>query len=115
MRITGMQKNISNKQKKEKRLLSIIYNQIAEERGHYCNGCGRSDVPLSHSHVIPRSRRKDLVTDKRNITYHCLSIGEHKGCHDMWESKERTKLLDYCKNMEYILEVDTEYYFLITE
>ena len=107
-------KKISDKQKKEKRLLSIIYNQIAEERGHYCNGCGRSDVPLSHSHIIPRSRRPDLVTDKRNITYHCLSL-DRKGCHDMWESSERTKLLDYHKNMEYILEVDTEYYFLITE
>ena len=108
-------RKISNKQKKEKRLLSIIYNQIAEERGHYCTGCGRSDVPLSHSHLIPRSYNKSLVTDKRNITYHCFSLGEHKGCHDMWESKERVKLLDYCKNMEYILDVDTEYYFLITE
>ena len=28
----------------------------------------------------------------------------------MWETKERVKLLDYCKNMEYILEVDTEYF-----
>ena len=107
-------KKISDKQKKEKRRLSIIYKEIAEERGHYCTGCGRS-TNLSHSHIIPRSRRKDLVTDKRNITYHCLSVGEHKGCHDMWESKERDKLLDYCKNMEYILEVDTEYYFLITD
>ena len=108
-------KKISDKQKKEKRRLSIIYNQIAEERGHYCTGCGRS-TNLSHSHLIPRSRRKDLVTDKRNITYHCI-VGPNgtKGCHQLWESKERTKLLDYCKNMEYILEVDTEYYFLITE
>tara|TARA_R110000751_G_scaffold173497_1_gene279969 strand:+ start:102 stop:431 length:330 start_codon:yes stop_codon:yes gene_type:complete len=108
-------KKISDKQKKEKRLLSIVYNQLSEERGHYCTGCGRT-TNLSHSHLIPRSRRKDLVTDKRNITYHCV-IGPNgtKGCHQIWESKERTKLLDYCKNMEYILEVDTEYYFLITE
>ena len=108
-------KKISDKQKKEKRRLSIIYDQIAEERGQYCTGCGRS-TNLSHSHLIPRSRRKDLVTDKRNITYHCI-VGPNgtKGCHQLWESKERTKLLDYCKNMEYILEVDTEYYFLITD
>ena len=108
-------KKISDKQKKENRRLSIIYNQIAEERGHYCTGCGKTGN-LSHSHIIPRSRRKDLVTDKRNITYHCV-IGPNgtKGCHQMWESKDRTKLLDYHKNMEYILEVDTEYYFLITE
>ena len=108
-------KKISDKQKKEKRRLTIIYNQIAEERGHYCTGGGKTGN-LSHSHIIPRSRRKDLVTDKRNITYHCV-IGPNgtKGCHQMWESKDRTKLLDYHKNMEYILEVDTEYYFLITE
>ena len=108
-------KKISDKQKKEKRRLSIVYKEIAEERGHYCTGCGRS-TNLSHSHLIPRSRRKDLVTDKRNITYHCI-VGPNgtKGCHQLWESKERTKLLDYCKNMEYILEVDTEYYFLITD
>ena len=108
-------KKISDKQKKEKRRLSIIYNQISEERGHYCTGCGRTSH-LSHSHLIPRSRRPDLVTDKRNITYHCLvREDDSKGCHQMWETKERVKLLDYCKNMEYILEVDTEYYFLITE
>ena len=107
-------KKISDKQKNIKRRLAVIYNELSEERGHYCTGCGRTGN-LSHSHLIPRSRRKDLVTDKRNITYHCLSIAEHKGCHDMLESKERVKLLDYHKNMEYILEVDTEYYFLITE
>ena len=108
-------KKISDKQKNIKRRLAVIYNELSEERGHYCTGCGRTGN-LSHSHLIPRSRRKDLVTDKRNITYHCV-IGPNgtKGCHQLWESKERTKLLDYCKNMEYILEVDTEYYFLITE
>jgi hypothetical protein len=108
-------KKISNKQNKIKRQLSIIYRQLEQERGHYCTGCGRSDVPLSHSHLIPRSRRPDLQIDKRNITYHCLSIGERRGCHDIWEGVKRYKLLDYPRNMEYILEVDTEYYFLLTE
>ena len=108
-------KKISDKQKNIKRRLAVIYNELSEERGHYCTGCGRTGN-LSHSHLIPRSRRKDLVTDKRNITYHCV-IGPNgtKGCHQLWESKDRVKLLDYHKNMEYILEVDTEYYFLITE
>ena len=108
-------KKVSDKQKNIKRRLAVIYNELSEERGHYCTGCGRTGN-LSHSHLIPRSRRKDLVTDKRNITYHCV-IGPNgtKGCHQLWESKERVKLLDYHKNMEYILEVDTEYYFLITE
>ncbi len=110
-----MIKKISNKQSKVNKLLKKVYKEIAEERGHYCTGCGRSDVPLSHSHLIPRSYNKSLETNKRNITYHCLSMGDRKGCHDIWESSERFKLLDYAKNMETILELDESYYFLISE
>tara|TARA_R100001530_G_scaffold131155_1_gene102662 strand:+ start:68 stop:412 length:345 start_codon:yes stop_codon:yes gene_type:complete len=110
-------KKISNKQKEINKILSKVYNKIANERGHYCEGCGRTEisVPLSYSHIIPRSRRSDLICDIRNIQYLCLSMGERKGCHDMWESRDKKKLLCYHKNLEYILEVDTEYYFLITE
>ena len=32
----------------------------------------------------------------------------------MWESTQRVKLLDYHKNMETILELDVEYYYLIS-
>lgn len=108
-------KQISKKQSVINRELRKVYKEIADERGHYCTGCGRADVPLSHSHLIPRSRRADLQTDKNNITYHCLSMGERKGCHEMWEGVDRHKLLDYYRNMEYILEADPEYYFLISE
>ena len=108
----------TSKETKIKKELKRIYAEIADDRGHYCTGCGRSDVPLSHSHIIPVSRRKDLQLVKVNITYHCLSLGQgtRRGCHEMWESRsERSMLLDYHKNLEYILETDTEYYFLITE
>ena len=108
-------KAISKKQSAVNKELKKVYQEIAEERGHYCTGCGRSDVPLSHSHIIPRSRRSDLVTDKRNITYHCLDSNGRKGCHTIWEGVKRDTLLDYPKNIEYILEVDVEYYYLITE
>ena len=111
-------KRVSKKQSKENRELSKVYKQMAEDKGHYCTGCGRGDVPLSHSHIIPRSRRKDLVTDPNNITYHCLGGGgKRKGCHELWEGclEEKQRLLDYHASMEYILEVDTEYYFILTE
>ena len=109
-------KKVSKKQSKINNELKKVYKLISETRGYYCTGCGRSNVPLSHSHIIPRSRRPDLVCDINNITYHCL-IGpdNSKGCHSIWESKERYKLLDYHKNMEYILENDLEYYYLIIE
>ena len=113
--------SVSKKQAASNRKLKKVYEEIANERGHYCTGCGKSsvDVPLSHSHLIPRSRRKDLETDKRNITYHCSSSVDYngksrKGRHDMWESTQRVKLLDYHKNMETILELDVEYYYLIS-
>tara|TARA_R110000772_G_scaffold63077_1_gene141423 strand:- start:383 stop:706 length:324 start_codon:yes stop_codon:yes gene_type:complete len=106
---------LSKKKIEQNKQLKKVYKEIADERGHYCTGCGRSDVPLSHSHLIPRSRRQDLITVKENITYHCLSMGERKGCHDIWDSTDKHRLLDYHKSMEYILSVDTEYYFLISE
>tara|TARA_Y100001973_G_C5204596_1_gene340517 strand:- start:404 stop:739 length:336 start_codon:yes stop_codon:yes gene_type:complete len=110
-------KKVSKKQTKINKELKKVYKEIAETRGHYCTGCGRSDVPLSHSHYIPRSRRKDLETKINNITYHCLSMGGRKGCHDLWGGgiSDKQKLMDYHQAMEYILEQDTEYYFLLTE
>ena len=108
-------RSVSIKQKDINKKIRRAYKEIALERGHYCTGCGRADVPLSHSHLIPRSRRADLSFDKANITYHCLSMGERKGCHEIWESRDRDKLLDYHKNLEYILEMDIEYYFILTE
>ena len=108
-------KAISKKQSAVNKELKKVYQEIAEERGHYCTGCGRSDVPLSHSHIIPRSRRADLTADKRNITYHCLDSNGRKGCHTIWEGVDRDTLLDYPRNIEYVLEVDVEYYYLITE
>ena len=113
-------KAISKKQSAINRELERVYKEMELNRGHYCTGCGRSDVPLSHSHYIARSRRKDLETDINNITYHCLSIGGkegRKGCHELWEGgiADKQRLLDYPKAMEYILEKDTELYFLLTE
>ena len=110
-------RKVSKKQAKINKELKRVYKEIADERGHYCTGCGRRDLPLSHSHYLARSRRPDLITDKENITYHCLSMGDRKGCHDLWEGgvADKQKLLDYPKAMEYILQNDTELYFLLTE
>tara|TARA_R110000823_G_scaffold306527_1_gene428974 strand:+ start:1326 stop:1670 length:345 start_codon:yes stop_codon:yes gene_type:complete len=112
-------KKVSDKQKKINKELKAVYKQMAIDKPHYCTGCGRGDLPLSHSHLIPRSRSRALVTDPRNITYHCLGGGDtlRKGCHQIWEGtlSDKKSLLDYHANMEYILEADTEYYFILTE
>ncbi len=112
---------MSKKQDKIKRQLNKIYHEILLER-NTCSGCGKhgNTVPLSFSHIIPRSRRGDLITDRKNITLHCLTFvdsngNSRKGCHEIWESRERYKLLDYFINLAYIKEVDEEYYYIITE
>ena len=108
-------KSVSNKQRSINKKLKRVYEKISEERDHCCSGCGRADVPLSHSHLIPRSKRKDLECDGRNIVYHCLSMNGREGCHQLWESNlnDKMRLLDYHKNMAYIKEVDSKYYYLL--
>lgn len=113
---------VSKKQSAINRRLKKVYDTIANERGHYCTGCGRANVILSHSHLISRAKRPDLICDPNNITYHCLSMADNngesrKGCHDLWEGtlRDKQKLLDFHRNMEYIVEKDYEYYHYITE
>ena len=95
--------------------LYAIYKLISETREHKCTGCNRysGQVQLSHSHIISRAKRPDLICEYDNITYHCLSIGEHRGCHDIFEhgtADEKKKLFDYEKNMSYIRAVDESLY-----
>jgi hypothetical protein len=100
---------------KNKSKLYAIYQMISEAREHKCTGCGRysGQVALSHSHIISRAKRPDLTCEYDNITYHCLSVGEHTGCHNIWENgtaEEKMKLFDYEKNMSYIRRVDESLY-----
>ena len=106
---------VSKKKQALDKALVKVYEQIAKDRPKVCTGCLQPegvDIKLSHSHIIPRSRRPDLVVSPANITYHCLSIGNHKGCHERHERHDET-LADYNKNMDYIKRVDSEYYNLI--
>ena len=111
-----MLNKISKKAQKKRKELFKVYDEMANTREHKCTGCGRYKAPLSHSHIIPRSRRPDLTTDIKNITYHCLSMAENIGCHDIWEhgtTEEKQMMLDYETNMEYVKSVDSEYYELM--
>lgn len=102
-------KKTSDKQKLRLVELKTVYEEIANEREHVCTGCG-SRKNLTHSHKIPRSRRKDLEADKENINYYCMD------CHYKWEhgsASERQDLNDFVEAMEYIERVDISYYNLI--
>lgn len=108
----------SDKQKESDKKLRQVYEKIGLDRERKCEGCHKQEgqVILSHSHTIPRSRRKDLIADKNNIGYHCLSMGEHIGCHDKFASGNleiMNKLFDFESRMEYIKSNDEEYYNLL--
>lgn len=88
-----------------------VYQEIALEREHVCSGCG-TNQRLSHSHLIPKSWNQSLKTVKQNIVYHCMSLGETIGCHNIHESVAFWKLNDAHGNMEYIYSVDPTYFWL---
>ena len=99
-------KRKSKKQNSIDRELRKVYQEMSETRPHRCTGCGTYHQ-LSHSHLIPRSRRRDLITDINNITYHCL------GCHKKWENGVNAdEMSDFKRNMDYIKSVDEQYFHI---
>ena len=97
---------------------SKVIREIYNERELKCRGCGKyqgGEIKLSNSHIISRKQcqqigRPDLIADKRNITYHCLDFGNHKGCHLKWETAQKVTLLDYESNMHFIRSISIQLY-----
>lgn len=112
-----LQKKVRKRTKQQERiekLLHEVYKEIALEREHRCTGCGTYQN-LSHSHLIPRSRSRRLITCKSNIVYHCLGSFNTPSCHLTWESgtlEERKQMRDFEANMRAVRELDIEYYYL---
>jgi DNA-directed RNA polymerase subunit RPC12/RpoP len=104
-------KKISPKRAKRHSDLKEVYKKIDQEREPVCEGCGRGDVALSHSHLLSEYDRPDLYTDQDNIRLHCF--GFYTSCHDKWERgliHEVVLMLDFKENLDYIKSVDTKAY-----
>lgn len=101
---------------KKKKVISEkikAYKYIAETRELKCEGCGRTDVPLSHSHLVAESFDHSLAGDPRNIRLHCLDWMDHKSCHEKWENgvkEEVEQMLDFKENMNILKEINEDYY-----
>lgn len=94
-------KRINAISKKQSQILSEyskLIKDIDENRPMVCVGCQRTDLPLSHSHRIRVSLRKDLMTDPNNIDLMCF--GFEGSCHDKVESFE----WDTLKNVDSIID-----------
>lgn len=122
----------SSKKKKQKSIKQVSEKQAPIERAYrltcidmdhttepFCTGCGKyqgGDIKLSHSHLISRADckrigRPDLISERENLTYHCIDFGMNRGCHGKWENpSERNTLLDYQDNIKYIESVSPEMY-----
>lgn len=108
-------KKISSKRANKEKELHVVYKQIDQEREPVCEGCGRNDRPLSHSHLLSRYTRPDLTCEKDNIRLHCFGNtgGPEKTCHEKWsdfDCLEVKDMLDLKENLEYIKEVDPGVY-----
>ena len=113
-------KAVSNKQAIIKRKLNAVYQQIDNDREPVCQGCGRGDKPLSHSHTISQKRCKhlgktELIWDENNIEIECF--GNRDYCHDIWEHgtiEQKRNMNNFDRKLEYIKKHDPEQYTKLT-
>jgi len=92
-------KSVSNKEAGLQRSLKNVYSQI-DERAHdeenfCCWSCGSHQM-LSHSHILGRDLRKDLMCEPGNIILQCDE------CHEAWEKRTWKKIVKF-RNLRYIL------------
>lgn len=106
-------KQKSDKQKQIDKDYTAICKEIASERILRCAGCNIPNRPLSYSHLIPRSVRRDLVACKDNIQIHCLEWDGIMGCHTKWEDGHWEGMKDLEHNLKMVKKLDEKYYNLI--
>lgn len=100
-------KQRSAKQLERDAAMHATYARIDAEREPVCEGCGRGDVALSHSHLLSQKQRSDLAADADNIRLHCF--GSSFSCHEVWERGAPAELVqmdDLRANLRYIESVD---------
>ncbi len=100
--------------------LKVAYNSIDQAREPICQGTGRSDLPLSHSHTISQARCKalgktELIWADGNIeleSYHEPSSKPY-AAHNIWADgslEQKKTLLNFTRKLEYIKLHDPETY-----
>lgn len=85
--------------------------QILDQRGDQCQGCG-THQRLSFSHLVPRSRRPDLIDNPLNIHIHCMDGDGIVGCHTLYEAGRWTNLNDHDTIIQSLQQLDYQYYQL---
>lgn len=97
-------KRLSTKRAALERDYSKSLKNKMENRDTYgCDGCGKN-VPVTPSHLIPRSYDITLLADIDNFHFHC-----HK-CAALCEAGEYPRLKDGKEIAEYIKETRPDYW-----
>lgn len=91
---------------KKRAAIEREYKKIIRELEPYCFNCGTYNN-LTPAHLVPRSRRRDLIAEKQNIVPLCLS------CHKQLDQGDRKGLRRWQDILDRIKELDVEYYNLI--
>lgn len=81
--------------------LHEVYDQIALERPHKCDECYTGER-LSHSHLAPKAHFQKLAILKENIVYHCMTMGDIVGCHDLYEGMQVAKMKNFEKYYRFL-------------
>ena len=102
---------VSSKQGKINNEFEKLKAQIEHDRDPWCESCG-SPNNLDPSHLIPKSKRKDLFLDPNNISVQCRS------CHEALEHLDVFKIRKFRnlnKILEYIESVDSARFIHVTD
>jgi hypothetical protein len=96
----------------------LVYEIIDSEREQICQGTGRNDLPLSHSHTISERRCKEigkteLAWDEDNIELEGFEAPTSNpiAAHNIWEVgtiEKKVMLINFDRKLEYIKKHDLE-------
>lgn len=90
---------VSKKESVLKDSMHKMYQEMDSELDPICSGCNNGSKPVQHSHILPQSGFPQFKDKRWNVVYDC------QDCHDIWESKDLSKmstLLNFEERMEVV-------------
>lgn len=93
-------KQVSANKAAQIRARNKTYEKLDSSWSGCCQGCGRWEEVIDHSHLLSQKDFPHLAAHPANIVPHC------RACHEIWHNPvRRWKLLDYVENMIFIQSV----------
>lgn len=103
-------KQLSSKTSKRKAAMVATQKKMREKGIRWCETCGCTDSPLSHSHTLPEGEFPELASEQDNMVYECY--GHSASCHYIWENgsiEQKLELRTFKARIMYILNTRPGY------